>query len=150
MNQEFPYLDILHLPHHVSTTRPKMEMRDRAAQFAPFAALTGHEDAIRETARLTDMLLELDDSEKERLSEKLQILLEHRKEEPEVLLTYFEPDLKKAGGAIRSKAGVIRGYDTISREILLRDGMKISIENLLQIQETEHTPEWFPKPENFL
>lgn len=89
MNQ---YEDIINLPHHVSTTRPQMPMSDRAAQFSPFAALTGYDAAIKETGRLTDTKIELDDEELHNLNLKFQFLVEHLKDEPEVAVTYFKAD----------------------------------------------------------
>ena len=86
------YDDIIHLPHHVSTKHPQMALSDRAAQFSPFAALTGHEDSIRETARRTEAFLELDEDKKEQLDEKMHVLQEYFSEKPEIMVTYFVPD----------------------------------------------------------
>ena len=94
----YQYEDIINLPHHVSTTRPQMPMSDRAAQFSPFAALTGYDAAIKETGRLTDTKIELDDEELHNLNLKFQFLVEHLEDEPEVAVTYFKADERKAGG----------------------------------------------------
>ena len=94
------YSDIIDLPHHVSTKHPHMSPEDRAAQFSPFAALTGYDDAIRETGRLTERRVELDDEELARLDEKFHILQEHLEEQPVVRFTYFKPDMRKEGGAV--------------------------------------------------
>ena len=102
------YDDIIHLPHHVSTKHPQMALSDRAAQFSPFAALTGHEDSIRETARRTEAFLELDEDKKEQLDEKMHVLQEYFSEKPEIMVTYFVPDEKKAGGAYVTHRGRIR------------------------------------------
>ena len=83
------YEDIINLPHHVSTKRPQMPLKDRAAQFAPFAALTGHDEAIKETARLTDERIELDESTLAILNDKIQIILDNLDIEPEITVTYF-------------------------------------------------------------
>ena len=93
------YDDIINLPHHVSITRPHMPMRDRAAQFMPFRALTGYEDAVRETARLTEERVELTEEERSVLDGKLQKLVDALPGHPAVTLTYFQPDKRKAGGA---------------------------------------------------
>ena len=90
------YDDIINLPHHVSAARPQMSMMDRAAQFSPFAALTGYDAAIKETARLTDQKIELDDYEKEEINDKIQLIAEHLGEDFEIVITYFQPDGRKA------------------------------------------------------
>ena len=113
------YDDIIDLPHHISKTRERMSRIDRAAQFAPFAALTGYEDAIRETERLTEQMIELDDSEKERINAELCYLAENNELEAEI--RYFEPDKKKDGGEYRTLLGRIRRIDQCS-EMLLMDG----------------------------
>src|ERR1035437_4752031 len=94
-----PYDDIIHLPHHISTTHPHMSAYDRAAQFAPFAALTGHDAAIAETARLTERRVELDEYSKADLNQRLCIIQDRMDEQPEVSITYFQPDQRKTGGA---------------------------------------------------
>ena len=102
------YDDIIHLPHHTSSRHPRMSMADRAAQFSPFAALSGHEDAIRETARLTTERAELSESRKEELNEQLVWLREHPDARERVTVTYFRPDAKKAGGAYVTVTGAVR------------------------------------------
>ena len=92
------YDEIINLPHHVSKTRPRMPMSDRAAQFAPFAALTGYDSAIKETGRLTDERIELDEGALTALNMRYQLLMDALDEEPEVEITYFKPDERKAGG----------------------------------------------------
>ena len=94
-----PYADIIDLPHHVSKRHPQMPMEKRAAQFSLFAAMVGHDAAIRETARLTEEQLELTEDAKAIIDGKLQMIQEHIKEQPEVTVTYFQPDEKKSGGA---------------------------------------------------
>ena len=95
---EHKYDDIIHLPHHVSKRHPQMSLQNRAAQFSPFAALTGHEDAIRETARQTDSFAELDEDRKELLNRQLQFIKAMLAQKPECEITYFQPDQKKDGG----------------------------------------------------
>lgn len=89
------YDDILHLPHHVSATHPQMPVSERAAQFSPFAALTGHQKAIKEAARLTDEKIELDENSKTILDQKLQNLLEYSVDPPEATVTYFQKTQRK-------------------------------------------------------
>lgn len=127
------YDDIIHLPHHVSSTRPHMSMMDRAAQFSPFAALVGYDAAVKETARLTDQKIELDDCAKEGINDKIQLITEHLGEDFEVVITYFQPDSRKAGGAYVDAAGLVKKVDEYERLILFRDGKKIPIDNVLDI-----------------
>ena len=120
------YDDIIDLPHYTSPTRPRMPLRDRAAQFAPFAALVGHGAAIRETARLTDSKIELAEDEKARLDEQLHMILE---QQPEVSICYFKPDAKKAGGAYVTITGYVKHFDDIYKKLTLDSGMTIQIED---------------------
>lgn len=126
-----PYDDILHLPHHVSERHPQMSMHDRAAQFSPFAALTGYEAVVEETARLTDRRIELDESEKEVIDLRLTLVQEHLPEPTEVAITYFVPDKKKAGGAYVSVSGTVKKIDDYERIVILRDGTGIPIDDIL-------------------
>lgn len=128
------YEDIIHLPHHVSIKRPQMPMSDRAAQFSPFAALTGYDDAIRETGRLTEQRVELDDEELARLDEKFRILQDHLDEQPMVRFTYFKPDERKEGGAYLTVSGVVRKIRTYERELLLQDGTIIPVDNVVALE----------------
>ena len=128
-----PYEDIINLPHHVSPTRPRMSMSDRAAQFSPFAALSGFEDAIHETARLTNQRIDLDESAKAILDEKLRLLAETTEEHPRVAITYFLPDKKKSGGEYVTTAGVIKKIDSIQREVVMLDGARIPVDDILDI-----------------
>ena len=100
------YDEILSLPHHVSKTRPQMPMSDRAAQFAPFAALTGYDSAIKETGRQTDERIELDEEALTALDIRYQLLMDALNEAPKVTITYFQPDERKAGGKYASQVGV--------------------------------------------
>ena len=132
-NDVHRYEDIINLPHHVSRTHPQMAIIDRAAQFSPFAALTGYEGAIKETARLTDDRMELEESAKAVLDEKLRIIQEQISQEPEISITYFQPDEKKAGGAYLTLGGVVRKIDNYERTVILKDGRRIKINDIRRI-----------------
>lgn len=127
------YDEILSLPHHVSKTRPQMPMADRAAQFAPFAALTGYDAAIKETGRLTDERIELDVEALSALDMKYQLLMEALDEAPEVTITYFQPDERKAGGKYVSAVGAVKKIDDFERRITMRDGTRIPTDDVLSI-----------------
>lgn len=124
------YDDIINLSHHESTKHPRMSALNRAAQFSPFAALTGHEAAISETARLTNTRLELDEDRKEELDEQLQIIREHISLEPEVSITYFVPDTQKEGGSYLQVIGVIKRLDDIDHKIVMKNGTVIPINDI--------------------
>ena len=128
------YEDILNLPHHVSKTRPQMSMLDRAAQFSPFAALTGYDDAIKETGRLTDEKIEMDEDRKAALDMKQAYLIEMIDEQPEVSSTYFRPDAKKSGGAYVTVTGNLKRFDEYERLLLLTDGKKIPMDDIADIE----------------
>ena len=127
------YEEIINLPHHVSKTRPQMPMLDRAAQFAPFAALTGYDSAIKETGRLTDERIELDEEALTALDMKFQILMEALEEEPEVSITYFKPDERKAGGSYLKVTGTLKKLDEYERILMLMNGQKIKLDAVLDI-----------------
>ena len=127
------YDDIIALPRHVSTRRPHMPMADRAAQFSPFAALTGYGAVIKETARLTDRMPELTEGEKALLDAKLRLACAGPGGRPEIQITYFVPDEKKEGGACRTVTGRIKKYDSYGKEIVLRDGTQIDIDRILEV-----------------
>ena len=129
-----PYDDILHLPHPTSKRHPRMPIADRAAQFSPFAALTGHGAAIEETARVTDRRIELDEDAKEQLDQTLQLLLERIDEQPEVTVTWFSPDKKKAGGQYHTATGKLKRIDSREGRLILTDGNQIPLEDLLEIR----------------
>lgn len=129
-----PYDDILHLPHPTSKRHPRMPIADRAAQFSPFAALTGHGAAIEETARVTDRRIELDEDAKEQLDQTLQLLLERIDEQPEITVTWFSPDKKKAGGQYHTATGKLKRIDTQESRLILTDGNQIPLEDLLEIR----------------
>lgn len=128
------YDEIMSLPHHVSKTRPQMPMSDRAAQFSPFSALTGYDSAIRETGRLTDERIELDEEALMVLNMRYQLLVDSLKESPEVRITYFKPDERKSGGAYLTVAGIVKKVDDYERLITLQDGMVIPMDDVLTIE----------------
>lgn len=132
-NHEHDYDDIIHLPHHVSKTHPQMPLLNRAAQFSPFAALTGHAAAIQEAARLTDPFIEPDESRKELLNAQLQMIKENLEQKPKIEVTYFRPDSRKSGGAYVTFCGQVQKIDENSRRILFVDGTTIQIEYLYAI-----------------
>ena len=127
------YDEIMGLPHHVSKTRPQMPMADRAAQFAPFAALTGYDAAIKETGRLTAERIELDVEALSALDMKYQLLMEALDEAPKVTITYFQPDERKAGGKYISATGAVKKVDDFERRITMRDGTRIPMDDVLSI-----------------
>lgn len=128
------YDDIINLPHHVSKRHSQMPLQNRAAQFSPFAALTGHEEAVQETGRLTDSFKELDEDRKEKLNGQLQLILENLEQQPECEAAYFQPDEKKDGGSYRIIHGRIKKIDTYGQRIIFTDGTAIPIEHLFSIQ----------------
>ena len=131
---EHRYDDIINLPHHVSDKHPHMDLLDRAAQFSPFAALTGHDAAIKETARMTDERPELDESSKEMLDARLQIIREHLVDCPMVTLTYFEPDARKEGGAYVTVSDTIKKIDEYAQTIVLNNGSIVWIDALIAVE----------------
>lgn len=128
------YDDIINLPHHVSATRPQMSMIDRAAQFSPFAALTGYDAAIKETGRLTDEKIELDEESLNILNMKFQILVDSLADEPEVTFTYFKPDERKSGGSYVGLTGTVKKVDDFERLIVTQNGTKIPMDDILNIE----------------
>lgn len=127
------YNDIIELPHHTSPVRDRMSMINRAAQFSPFAALTGYDEAVKETARVTKEKIELDENAKAMLDEKLQIIAEHLGEHLEVTILYFQPDMKKTGGEYVKITGTVKKIDQFERNIRMMDGTKISIDEIYEI-----------------
>ena len=125
------YDDIIHLPHHISSTRPRMSGIDRAAQFSPFAALTGYDASIKESARLTDARIELDDSQKEEIGEKLRLVT--GQPDAEIKITYFLPDTKKTGGKYVLAAGAVKKVDEYERMIIMGDGKQIPIDEVIDV-----------------
>ena len=152
-----PYDDIIHLPHPTSKVHPRMSRADRAAQFSPFAALTGHRTAIAETARLTDQRMDLDEDTRaeldrrqavlltepqieldedamEELDWKQSLLLDHIGERPEVTVTWFQPDGRKEGGNYITAVGRLEKLDVLGRRMILANGTKIALDKIIDIQ----------------
>lgn len=128
------YDDIINLPHPVSRKHPRMSMEARAAQFAPFAALTGHGAAIEETARLTDAKLELGAEELAVLNRKMELLKTLVAQQPEVTITYFQPDDRKAGGSYLAVTQPLRKIDDYDHQLVLSSGLSIPIDDVLDIE----------------
>ena len=130
------YEKIIDLPHHVSKTRPQIPKADRAAQFAPYSALSGYEDAVEETARLTDKKIELDEGEIEKINATLTSLLTAPLDTC-VSLTFFRPDKRKSGGAYVTVSGKIEKIDDQAGSITLVGGAPVTFDNILEIYETD-------------
>lgn len=128
------YEDIIRLPHPVSPKHPPMAQALRAAQFSPFAALTGYESAVREAARVTQCRIELDEGEQEALNRRLQRLEACLSEHPEVRFTFFVPDERKEGGSYRTEVGIVRRLDAAGGRICLTDGRRIPIAELIALE----------------
>ena len=127
------YDDIINLPHHISKKHPQMTLEARAAQFAPFSALTGYDDEVKETARLTNRRIELDDEAKSILDNKIQIILEQISQRPTVSITYFIPDTRKAGGEYVTITGIIKKVDGYNQVIVLENRTEIPINEIIDI-----------------
>lgn len=123
------YEDIINLPHHISSRHPRMTIENRAAQFSPFAALTGYEDEIKETERLTDERKELDESEKEVLDRKLRRVTTQQSQN--ITITWFVPDSRKEGGVYETLTGYVKKID--GKNVIMKNGTKIPIENIVGI-----------------
>ena len=134
MAEYFPYEDIVNLPRHISKVHPQATMADRAARFSPFAAISGYEDMVKEAARVTEERIDITDATKELLNEKLNMIVEFLDEEPEVTITYFEPDKKKDGGAYISITGTVKRIDEYERIVLMSDDKKIRIDEIYAIE----------------
>lgn len=134
------YNDIINLPHYQSKKRPHMSIYDRAAQFSPFAALTGHDEAIKETARLTDKKTELSETTKTILDEKFSFIMEHIYDQPEITVTYFIPDTLKSGGMYVDFTGCVKKYDYHNRILHFTDNTEIKVDDIMEIES-----EFFPK-----
>ncbi len=126
------YKDMLFLSHPDSPRHPRMPWQDRAAQFSPFAALTGYEAALKETARLTDRFIELDEDRKQEIDRRLFYLQQHREEQIPVKIIYFIPDARKEGGSYRTMEGYVRKIEEISRSIWIK-GIEIPIDRIYKI-----------------
>lgn len=127
------YEDVINRQHPTSKKHPRMSRMNRAAQFAPFAALTGYEESIEETARLTDSRIELGEDEIKEINAKLNFIQEHIKERPKVTITFFQPDEKKDGGKYTVATGKVRRIDEFNRIIIFEDMMEIAIDEITEI-----------------
>ncbi|MCD8294059.1 MAG: YolD-like family protein [Clostridia bacterium] len=128
------YDDIINLPHHVSQTRSHMSSIERAAQFSPFAALTGYDDTISETARLTDEEIELSPDQIEELDAKIQTISSALDTRPLITVTYFIPDELKSGGAYVDRTGNVKSIDSYSKTMTFTDGTKVPIGRIISIE----------------
>lgn len=129
--------DIINLPHHRSKKRKPMPLKDRAVQFAPFSALTGHEAAIKETARLTKKKMELSEAELEELNEKIAVIKESLCDMPKISVTFFVSDEKKPGGAYENHTGHLRAINEAFRLLIFKDGTEIDMDNVAYIKYDE-------------
>ena len=134
------YDDILHHPHPTSAKHPRMPIRDRAAIFSPFAALTGHSAAIAETARLTEQKIQLDEDRRSELDEKQRMLEEVIARQPEVTVTWFLPDDKKDGGSYVTTTGKLKWTDGVERVMVMTDGTRIPLDDIIELES-----KWFPQ-----
>ena len=124
------YDDIIHLPHPTSARHPRMPVQERAAIFSPFAALSGHGAAIAETARLTEQRIELDEDARAELDWRQAVLLKHMDAQPEITITWFQPDEQKEGGAYLTVSGRLKKIKELERILVLADGTKIPLEDV--------------------
>lgn len=130
-----PYDDMLNLPHPTSRRHPQMSLSDRAAQFAPFAALSGHSAALVETARLTERRIELDEDVKAALDLKQQMLMDRIDEHPDVAVTWFQPDGKKDGGRYVTTTGRLKRIDEVERVLVMEDKTTVPLDDVISIDE---------------
>ncbi len=128
-----PYGDIIDLPHHTSKTHPRMPVQERAAQFSPFAALTGYEDAVAEAGRLTAARIELEEDRLEQLDRRLALLAHRAGERPEISIVRFARDKKKPGGAYVTLSGRYKRTDEYTRSVILTDGTAVPIDDILSL-----------------
>lgn len=134
MNDEHKYDDIINLEHHVSTKHSRMSLENRSAQFAPFSALTGYEEAVKEEARVTESRIDIDEEAKIEVNEKLNYIMKHLDKNIIVSVTYFEKDKKKQGGSYKTIKGIIKKIDDSRKTIKMQTGEIIKIEELKNIE----------------
>lgn len=134
MNDEHKYDDIINLEHHVSTKHSRMSLENRSAQFAPFSALTGYEEAVKEEARITESRIDIDEEAKIEVNEKLNYIMKHLDKNIIVSVTYFEKDKKKQGGSYKTIKGIIKKIDDSRKTIEMQTGEIIKIEELKKIE----------------
>lgn len=133
MTEDFS--DIINLPHHQSKRHPQMPMKERAAQFAPFAALTGYGSAISEVARLTEEQVPLGDDDNDRLNRLVTHIAERISEQPSVTIVYFKPDSRKQGGSYETITGRLKRIDDYEQQLVMLDGTAIPFENVMDISQ---------------
>lgn len=133
MTDGHKYDDIINLEHPTSKRHPRMSAMDRAAQFAPFSALTGYDDMVVERARITGSRMELDDMQKMALDESMAYVLEHLSERPQVKITWFIKDARKSGGHYQEIEDAVQNVEVPNRMIILRNGLKIPMDDILEI-----------------
>jgi len=127
------YDDIIHLPHYEPKHHPRMPMSSRAAQFAPFAALTGYGDAIQESGRLTEEWIDRGEFDNEELNRKIEMLLSIISRHPTIAVEYFLPDSRKAGGSYQTHTGQVKCIDDYEKAIVMTDGKRIALEMVANI-----------------
>ena len=128
------YPGMLHLPHPVSQKHPHMSRLDRAAQFSPFAALSGYEAALQEAGRLTEERIELAEGEKEEIRCRLQAVQDAVARHPKITVVYFVPDEKKEGGAYVTAVGRVKRLDEFSRTLLFQDGRSVPLDEIVDLR----------------
>ena len=133
MTEDFS--DIINLPHHQSRRHPQMSMKERAAQFAPFAALTGYGSAISEVARLTEEQVPLGDDDNDRLNRLVTHIADRISEQPSVTVVYFKPDSRKQGGSYETITGRLKRIDDYEQQLVMLDGTAIPFENIMDISQ---------------
>ena len=131
------YEDIINLPHHISKKYPRMSLEARSAQFAPYAALTGYDEVLAETARITNRRIEIDENLKTIIDSKLQIIRENIKNKPLISVVYFVPDLKKNGGKYVTVNGNVKKIDEYRNVLVLDDSMEIEVKEIIQLEELQ-------------
>ena len=133
MNDEHKYDDIINLEHHVSKTHKQMSIEERSAQFAPFAALTGYEDEVKETERITERMIEITEDIRSILDEKIRLIQNKIAEQPNVTITYFVPDVNKQGGKYKTINGIIKKIDNYEKKLILTSNTEIFIKDIIEI-----------------
>ncbi len=133
MNDEHKYDDIINLEHHVSKTHKQMSIEERSAQFAPFAALTGYEDEVKETERITERMIEITEDIRSILDEKIRLIQNKIAEQPNVTITYFVPDINKQGGKYQTINGIIKKIDNYEKKLILTSNTEIFIKDIIEI-----------------
>lgn len=133
MNDEHKYDDIINLEHHVSKTHKQMSIEERSAQFVPFAALTGYEDEVKETERITERMIEITEDIRNILDEKIRLIQNKIAEQPNVTITYFVSDINKQGGKYQTINGIIKKIDNYEKKLILTSNTEIFIKDIIEI-----------------